>query len=271
VELDIDSARVAGLLAPLRSDPRSAAVISDLDGTLAPIVERPGDARVPSETRELLADLAGVFGLVAIVSGRRAADARSLVGLDQLTYIGNHGLERLDPGSGEQIVMAKEVERGRDVERFARAHLDRTMMDSIGLRTEDKGPILALHWRGAPDEQRAAERAAEIATEASEQGLETHRGRKVLELRPRLDVDKGTAITGLLTERSFVAALYAGDDRTDLDGFRALRSMRSAGYLTASVTVGIAAAESPPEIAETADIVIPDPPGFLAILGALAH
>ena len=81
-----------GLLADLRSDPGAAAIFLDVDGVLAPIVERPEDSRVPDETREELRRLAGKYALVACVSGRTGSDARRLVGLDELTYVGEHGL-----------------------------------------------------------------------------------------------------------------------------------------------------------------------------------
>jgi trehalose-phosphatase len=263
-------AKTGDLLAPLRSEPSSAAIVSDLDGTLAPIVARPEDAQVPLRPRELLAELADRFALVACVSGRRAADARSLVGLDELTYVGNHGFERLDPGEVEPTLLPELVDAEAKVERFASKHLDPAEVDAAGLRIEDKGPIRALHWRGAVAEAEAEASAREIAAAAEAEGLEARWGRKVLELRPPVDVDKGTALAALLRPARLTAALYAGDDRTDLDGFRALSAMREAGTLSATVSVGIAADESPAEIAAEADVVVADPPAFWAILGELA-
>lgn len=256
-------------LAPLRSDPGSAAIVSDLDGTLAPIVERPEDARVPPKPQQLLAELAGRFALVACVSGRRAVDARSLVGLDELTYVGNHGLELLEPGDAEPVLLPEAQAAEADVERFAREHLDAAQLDEVGLRIEDKGPILALHWRGATDKGEAESVARRLAAGATASNLEARWGRKVLELRPQVSVDKGTALTGLLSTPRLSAALYAGDDRTDLDAFRALSAMRRVGELAAVVSVGIAAEESPTEIADEADVVVADPPAFWAILDEL--
>ena len=86
------------LLAPLRRDPGSAAILLDVDGTLAPIVDRPDDAEVPAETRDLLAELARRYALVAAVSGRPALEARRIVGLEEIAYSGNHGFELLLPG-----------------------------------------------------------------------------------------------------------------------------------------------------------------------------
>src|SRR3954468_1486427 len=92
-------ARVAEVLAPLRADPGASAVLCDIDGTLAPIVSDPEDARVPEETRTVLRGLAGRYGLVACVTGRPALEARRMVGIEEVTYSGNHGLELLAPGA----------------------------------------------------------------------------------------------------------------------------------------------------------------------------
>src|SRR5215212_8601198 len=86
------------LLAPLRDQPGRSAILCDIDGTLAPVVARAEDARVPDATRRVLERLGARYALVACISGRRAEDARRMVGLDSLLYIGNHGLERLAPG-----------------------------------------------------------------------------------------------------------------------------------------------------------------------------
>ena len=267
---DSTDAQSDRLLAPLRAGRSSTAIVSDVDGTLAPIVPRPEDARVPPEPRALLAELARRFALVACISGRRAVEARSLVGLDELTYVGNHGLERLDPGVSEPVLAPEALEALPAVEEFAGAHLDPVRLEPVGLRIEDKGPIRALHWRGAADEQAAEAAAHELAEGAAGAGLEAHWGRKVLELRPPMSIDKGTALVDLLSPLALEAALYAGDDRTDVDAFRALRAMRADGALSASVAVGIATPESPAEISTEPDIVVSEPPGFWAILRRLA-
>ena len=89
------------LVEPLREAPEESAVLFDVDGTLAPIVEDPAQASVPEPTRAALRKLAGRFALVACVSGRRSLEARRLVGVEELTYAGNHGLEVLGPGEQE--------------------------------------------------------------------------------------------------------------------------------------------------------------------------
>jgi trehalose 6-phosphate phosphatase len=264
------AARIVQLIAPLREDPASAAVLCDVDGTLAPIVEAPEDAAVPGQTRETLRELARRYALVACVSGRRAVEARWLVDVDELAYAGNHGLELLPPGAREPILDPAIEQRGRPVRQFV-LELEATALSAAGLRLEDKGPIQALHWRGAADEEAAERRARQIAAEASQAGLQPHWGRKVLEIRPAYRIDKGTAVERLLSEGRLERALYAGDDRTDLDAFRALRSLVTAGKLRCTVCIGVDSAEAPAELSEQSDALVAGPEEFAAVLRALAR
>lgn len=265
----LDKERIADLLAPLRADPGRAGLLLDVDGTLAPIVARPGEAAVPEPTRELLRRLAARYALVACISGRRALDAREIVGLDELAYSGNHGFELLLPGEGAPRPDPSLDGHDDDAARFV-AGLDPGRLASAGIRTEDKGAIVALHWRGAEKEVEAEELAGEIASEAEGQGLVAHRGRKVLELRPGVSIDKGVAVAALVPARPIDAALYAGDDRTDVDAFAALRNLREGGRLTTVVCIAIGSEETPREVAAGADLTVPGPEGFVRVLEALA-
>jgi trehalose 6-phosphate phosphatase len=258
------------LLDPLRSAPERAALLTDVDGTLAPIAPRAEQAVVPTAAREALRALSERFALVGCVSGRQALEARRLVGLDGIAYAGNHGLELLLPG--EERPQPDPSLAGREAE--AADFLDRFDPDRLGaaeLRREDKGPIQALHWRGAGDETRAESRAHEIAIEAGKAGLEPRWGRKVLELRPLGGGGKDQAVAALLADDGVDRAVYAGDDRTDLDAFRRLRELRDGGELLAAVCVGIVSPEAPAELAEESDLTVEGPPGWLTILEWLAE
>lgn len=263
-------ARIAQLIAPLRAVPGSAAVLCDVDGTLAPIVDDPEAAAVPEETRDALRALVGRYALVACVSGRRALEARRLVGIDELTYAGNHGLELLAPRAEEVIVGPAPTGNVLTVSDFVAA-LEGASLDAAGVRLEDKGPIQALHWRGAADEEHAERLAAEIAAAAQTAGLEPRWGRKVLEIRPPSGINKGTAVKRLLSGQRIEAALFGGDDRTDLDAFRALRSLVAAGSLTATACIGIASAEAPAELSRETDAVVGGTEEFRGVLRSLAE
>ncbi len=207
---------------------------------------------------------------MACVSGRRALEARALVGVGELTYAGNHGLELLAPRAAEAVVDPAVTERVLAARDFVH-ELDAAALSGAGLRLEDKGPIQALHWRGAADEEGAERRAGEIAAAAREAGLEPRWGRKVLEVRPAVGIDKGTAVKRLLSGQRIERALYAGDDRTDLDAFGALRSLVAAGSLAGAVCIGIGSAEAPAELSEQADAVVGGTEELLGVLSALAE
>jgi trehalose 6-phosphate phosphatase len=260
---------VAELLAPLRADPEASALLCDIDGTLAPIVPDPEDAAVPAETRDVLRRLASSYRLVACVTGRRALEARRIVGVDELVYSGNHGLEFLRPGAGHPELdpaVADDAGRARD---FV-LDLDATEMSTAGIRLENKGPIQALHWRGVEDEAQAQRQARRIAGSARSAGLAPHWGRKVLEVRPVADIDKGTAVERLLREYPVELALFGGDDRGDVEAFAALDRMAESGRLRAAARVGVISEEAPPELGERADAVVDGTEGFLELLRTLA-
>jgi trehalose-phosphatase len=232
------------LLARLAAEPTAAALFLDVDGVLAPIVTRPEDARVPDDTREELQRLEHGYGLVAVVTGRASDEARRIVGVPGVVYVGSHGLE-----------LAPEAEAWR-------ATL-RDFLAGVDWPVEDKGLTASLHYREAEDETAAIADLEAVARRAREVGLRARFGRKVLELLPPIDADKGTAVRGLLADSGLRRALYAGDDTTDLDGFRALDG------LDLAVRVAIASDEGPPQLRERADVVVPDPTAFLDLLRAL--
>ena len=234
---------VTDALRPLTEAPERAGIFLDVDGTLAPIVERASDAVVPDETRDLLEELARRYALVACVSGRAAEDARRLVGLPELTYAGSHGAEVLEPGKPVRILPAF-AEWADRVHAFVDAH-------DVGARMEDKGPIVAYHFRGRDDLEPSL-RA--VADEAEREGFITHWGRKVLEIRPGVEVHKGMAVKELADG---LTSLYAGDDVTDLDAFEVV-----------DVSVGVVSDEGPAAIAQ-ADVVVDGPEGLVEVLRAL--
>ncbi|MFT3864089.1 MAG: trehalose-phosphatase [Solirubrobacterales bacterium] len=258
------------LLEPLRADPARAAVLTDFDGTLAPIVERAEDAALPDGAREILERLIDRYGLVGAVSGRRAADVRGRIGLDGVAYAGNHGLELMLPGESEPRPDPSLDGREREAAEFV-ATVEAGRFDETGLWVEDKGPIQAIHWRGAADDARAEATAREIAVDAGRAGLEPRWGRKVLELRPVGGGGKDAAVASLLAGDGLDRVVFAGDDRTDVDAFRRLAELHEAGELIAAVRVGVLSAEAPPEIAEESDVTVEGPAGWLEMLGWLAE
>lgn len=247
-------ARWPTALAELAENPANTALMFDVDGTLAAIADRPERAAVPRSVAVGLDRLAGRYLLVACVTGRPALEARGLVGASELTYVGLHGLEWLRPGAD-----APEVEPGAAKEGDAIRALSEERSEQIeaaGLRVEDKHPITALHWRGAADEREAADMARQVAQAALDAGASVKPGRKVIELRPESGCDKGEAVIRLLAESGADRALYAGDDVTDIDAFRALGRLRVERGLRRVVRVAVASAEEPAELRSRADVVV---------------
>jgi trehalose 6-phosphate phosphatase len=263
------SEALAEALAPLTADPSRAAVFCDIDGVLAPIVARAEDAQVRNETALLLSRLARVYATVACVSGRSAAEARRLVGVGGIVYAGSHGAELLEPGSTQARVNAAFKSWEARVKRFV-GERDGRDFRRLRVRIEDKGPIAALHWRGAPDEEAARAHLEDVARDAEAAGLATHWGRKVLELRPPVPFDKGQAVRDLIDLSGARVAMFGGDDTTDLDAFDALDALVGEGALDAAVRVGVRSDEGPPAIVERADLVVDGVPGFAGVLAALA-
>jgi len=261
---------LAAVLRPVTSDPASAAILCDVDGTLAPIVTRAEEAHVPEAASRLLGRAARRYGLVACISGRAAADARRLVGVGGIAYAGSHGAELLEPGASRARTSPAFASWTERVESFV-ADRDDPDLRRLRVRIERKGPIVAFHWRGVPDEDAARTRLEGIAAEAEADGLDIHWGRKVFEVRPPVPVDKGQAVRELVERAGVRTALFGGDDATDLDAFAALDSLVADGVLETAIKVGVRSAEGPAAIVDQADHVVEGTEGFVAVLEALAE
>ena len=230
------AATLVEALEPIRADPARAAVLFDIDGTLAPIVRHAADAHVPEATRGLLIEIARRYRVVGCVSGRRASTARQIVAIGTIAYVGNHGGELLRPGATSPEVDPELAAWTARVRAFA-ASVYTAELQRLRVRSEDKEAIAAFHWRGAPDEESAERAVQEIARRAEAEGLTVHWGRKVLEVRPPVVLDKGLGIAALL-RGTVIAGLYVGDDTTDLDAFRGLRTMVGGGARVCAVRGG---------------------------------
>ena len=243
----MSAAATTALLAPLTAAPERAALLLDFDGVLAPIVARPEDAYPPPETRAELQRLVAGYGLVAVVSGRPGDDVRKRVDVEGVVYAGSHGLE-LDP------------EAGRWRQRIANFA---STAPWPATETELKGLSVAFHYRQHADEQTAVLELEALAAAARDEGLVARFGRKVLEVLPPVDANKGTAVRHLLDRAGLTRALVAGDDTTDLDAFRAVEELEH------KVRVAVLADESPSALAEQAELVLRSTEEFLELLRRL--
>jgi trehalose 6-phosphate phosphatase len=268
VQVPQDTATLADLLRPLKDDPKRSAVLLDVDGVLAPIVQHADDAHMPETTRRPLIEVARRYGVVACVSGRRASDARRIVALGSIAYLGSHGSEILRPGA-----ITPELDRElqawtRRVQGFAHEAFGEKLR-RLRVRLEDKEAIAALHWRGAPDEEEALSAVEDVAEAAEKAGFVTHWGRKVLEIRPPVRIDKGAGIVSMLRDADLAAGVYVGDDATDLDAFRGLTELQERGRLGYVLRVGVRSDEGPSALQDEADTMVDGTDGVRDLLRAL--
>lgn len=236
-------------IAKLVAKPRFG-LFSDLDGTLSPIAPTPEAARITPRNRELLAELRKELPWVAIISGRRAGSVRERVGIPGLIYIGNHGLERWIDGRVEVI---PEAQRHIPALRSTKDELQK--IEEPGVYVEDKGPTLSLHFRQAADPMAFARNyAARIADIVGKHDLSLFTGKMVFEVRPRVAMDKGIAFEQLVRQEKIEAALFLGDDISDLHAFEMARKLRDAAICDAW-GAGVQSEEAPDALAASVDFL----------------
>ncbi|MDP2934932.1 MAG: trehalose-phosphatase, partial [Dehalococcoidia bacterium] len=206
---------------------RPCGLMTDVDGTISDIAPRPSDAIVSDSCRTGLAALAGSLDLVAVVSGRPAQEALRMVGLPDLVYVGDHGLERMRDGKVFIDPLAasyQEKVRAAAMELF---WVLSPKPDLEGLFLEDKKQSFSFHYRQCPDPVKARRLILEALSRLdAARGLQITEARRSVEVRPPLEVNKGTALEALSAEHGLRGLFYMGDDYTDVSAFRALRAWR---------------------------------------------
>lgn len=237
----------------LRRDPMRTAIFLDFDGTLSEIALKPEMARPAPDAVRMLGDLSRVYGVVALVSGRRAEELRELVPVPSVEIFGLYGLAPAMGAGGVRSIVA-------EVEDIVARH--------PGARLEDKGPSVAVHFRETADPAATeADLESELTGIADRAGLTTLPGKMVLELAPRTVPGKGSVVRREALRHRVAACLYAGDDVADLGAFRALEELRGEGIRT--VKVAVSSEETPRRLIELADVVVQRPAGLLELLRLL--
>jgi trehalose 6-phosphate phosphatase len=262
------AASLPALVRPLAAEPDRSALFLDFDGTLAAIVPDPTGARPLPGVPALLGELAVSFALVAVISGRPTAFLAEVLGSPPgVTLAGLYGLERALHGPAHDTWAAVIDE----VVAEARAGAPE------GVYVEPKGLTVTLHWRRAPQHEDWVLAFAERQRAA--RGLKVVQGRHERELRPPIDVDKGTVVRALVAEHDahaapLRAAAAFGDDVGDLPAFAALAELEAQRAADGSpigvVRVAAVDTESPASVAAAADLSVPGAVGAVALLRALA-
>lgn len=237
----------------------------DVDGTISEIAATPGAAVVSEECKRWLRILTKQLDLVAAISGRPAAEAGAMVGVEGLLCLGNHGLERWE--SGKLTVRHDARRYVRMIQQCLSEIARRLHID--GLFFENKGATATIHFRNTkqPDVAREAVLQA-IGETSAAAGLKVTEGKMVIELRPPIEANKGTALKHVVAEHSLSSLFYLGDDLTDVDAFVALHELQETMGLR-GVAVAVLGAETPTEVVANADLLlrgVPEVERFLACL-----
>ena len=256
------------LLAPFVEHPDRAAIVTDFDGTLSPIVDDPADARPLPDVVDVLHRLAHRYGRVAVVSGRPAAFIAEHLDLEEceddegcktLLVSGLYGLEKAEGG---EVTPHPDASRWRQAVDEVAERAEGEAPD--GVFVEHKGLSVTVHYRTAPGQEDWVRGWAE--ERAEETGLACQPGRRSYELRPPVEADKGSAVAEVVA--GLDAACFAGDDRGDLPAFEALdRLAREEGMRT--LKVGVRSDESPAELLEAADVEVDGPEGVVELFRRL--
>jgi trehalose 6-phosphate phosphatase len=246
-----------------------AGLLTDLDGTLAPIVSDPFAARPLPGAVDALLELGERLAVAGVVTGRAALDARRMLGSDQLLVIGNHGVEWLEPGRSVAALRADLADWAPGAVHAVLGAL--RLGDDVWV--EDKVLSATLHFRNAPDPEATRARlrsALDGVSDLGARGLVVRPGRMSLEIRPAAAGDKGSALEALISRYALRGVVVLGDDVTDVDMFRVAAEARAGGRLEAAIFAVAGAGEVPPAVAAAADLVLPDPASAAELLSSLA-
>ncbi len=254
-------AQVERLCRVIAARPRG--LLTDVDGTISRIAPTPAEAVVTSAVQSALRAIHKRFDLVAIVSGRGVDDLRRMVGVPELVYVGNHGVEFWEQGRLRRL---PEIEEYLPVVEAARNDLAPRLSPEMVLEYKRAG--LSIHYRRSPAPTIARRQIlAAVAESGAARRLRLTEGKMVIELRPPVAADKGTALEALVQEKRLRSVLYMGDDRTDLDAFRAAHRL---GDACLSLTIAVVSEEAGNEVSRAADLTLPGVDGAQALLDWLA-
>jgi len=241
----LDSVREILAVSPL-------GLITDIDGTISEIAPSPEEARVSVACRSSLVALIAQLELVAAITGRPVQQARAMVGVEGMVYIGNHGLERWASGTVEFVPGVEGY-----LDKVAQALRELSKLLALdGIAFEDKGLALSIHYRQCLDRESARRYILErISTATIAREFSIIEGRMVVELRPPLEVNKGDAMLALVERHRLLGGIYLGDDISDIDAFAAIRSSSKSPSFE-GLAIGVIEEETSPLVEKEADLTL---------------
>lgn len=260
----VDALENLDALRYLKERPQETGVFLDLDGTLCPLVDDPLRVQMFPGAKGVLETLHDGYGSLVIISGRSVAALKRIVGMPALTYVGNHGLEMSDGGSMRVLLPEDIAQRMRDL-----AEVLESSIKCEGTLLELKELSHAIHYRGALDLEEARQCILEGLRKLNLAGTRITEGKMLVQVRPDYPLDKGTAVVMITRERGLRNVIYAGDDTTDVDAFRAIGEERRKGDL-AGTLVGVRHPDAPTDLLEEADLVVEGVEGMQQLLNWMA-
>ncbi len=246
-----------------------AGLFTDIDGTISQVARVPSEAFVDESPRASLRAIGSAITIVGAITGRGAADAATMLGLDGTVVIGNHGYERLQ--GGERLIHPTALGSRASISTCTNLLLEivEATPQFANVVVENKDLSASVHYRLVEDQGRTVELLRQLVAAIAElHELNVTEGKFVFEIRPRALVNKGTAIHDISIELGLAGVVYLGDDVTDVDAFQALESLRSPDVTTLSV--GIVSAETHAIVRDSANLLIAGVEGCIELLAGVA-
>ena len=241
-------------LEDFRKDVKTA-VVTDIDGTISKIVLNPDEASVSQIMKVTLKKLVHKFSLVGVITGRNVKNAEEMLGINELLYIGSHGLEYL---KGGEIHIEPEVEKYLPIIQKIAQNIRgmKELCNIPDILFQEKGLCFTVHYRKCEDPMGTRRKILDTINEM--EGLEKFKiteGRKVVEIRPKIGHDKGTILEKLVIENALEKIIYLGDDVTDVDAFNKLKGLKGEGKVN-SISIVVVSEEVPEFVKESATFYV---------------
>ena len=246
-----------------------AGLFTDIDGTISQVARVPSEAVVAESPRASLRAIGSSIAIVGVITGRGAQDAAGMLGLDGTVVIGNHGYERLQ--RGERMIHPSALGSRASVAACSNAisAIVEATQRLNGVIVENKDLSASVHYRLVEDQGRTVELLIQlIAAIAELHELNVTGGKFVVEIRPKAVVNKGTAIYDIAAELGLAGVVYLGDDVTDVDAFKSLRTLSASGIATLSV--GVVSLETHASVLDSADVLVDGVDGTVTLLAGVA-
>ncbi len=253
-------------------DTAPSALLTDFDGTLSPIAPVPEAAFLHPDIARVLPSLNERLSMLSVVTGRATADVAQKVGLPDILYVGNHGLEWSESGVYVAHPAGVEAEQGvsqtlAEIEQDLRLQA----IDLTGLLFENKRLSASIHYRLMEQPLQFEAILLPIAERrAAEHGLRLSGGKMTLELRPTSSISKGTAVERIVHDRGLHGAIFLGDDVTDVDAFRVIRRLRTEHVLMTGLAIGVLSSDTHPSVIAESDLMLESVDEVAALFVALA-